>query len=544
MVKHIALLLVFIFTIILVSSCFTSTVNSTSDFVSENPNKIVSNEAELREAINNAPTKKSVIIALNNDITLTDTTLTIPANKNIILTNNKATNHYKLIGTVHETARFTVGEQSVSTITVNNEGILELAGIDVTHTCNYWGYAVTVNEKGQFIMHKSLISSNIGGIYNDGIFLMRDGEISGNSAMNGGGVHNRGTFTMFGGKISANSAGNNGGGVYNEGTFEMLGGEISANTGAEGGGIYNWGGAATIKYKFATNTKEFMGYDNQFGGGFILSDGVISGNKAWRGGGVCNQGVFIMSGGLISDNTATASGGGVNNGKTSTMGNFEMSGGEISANTAEKGGGVYNFFHSTISLSDRGVILGNTAELGGGVCIDGDFNMEGGVISGNTATNNGGGVYLGNGIFKLTGGEISKNTATHDGGGIWVDIERLDLLFISNGAVFLSNRASGAYDRNTAHNQRYYAQIGNTVTWTTPFTQGYNNYDISYTSDKQVTITNEGSPTTDNEKNNSDTEATNIPSHSTILIVLAGIILAIIVVACIFVFKNKNRQKL
>jgi hypothetical protein len=371
-----------LFILLLFFSCFTSTFNGVSPFASGRSDKIVGNETELREAINNAPSKKSFTIALNNDITLTGSSLTIPANKNIILTSSKATGYCKLIGTAYATSQFVVGEYSVSTITVNGDGVLELDGVSVTHTCHYGGYVVTVDEHGQFIMRKGLISRGIGGVYTNGVFLMYGGEISGNVAMSGGGVFNRGVFKMFGGKILDNSAGNYGGGIYNEanGTFEMSGGVISGNTASEGGGIINYGGVVFIEYNFTDDrTQEVVGY-NQYEGGFTLSGGVISGNTAYRGGGVGNNGVFIMSGGLIS------------------------------GNTAEKGGGVYNFFHSIVNLTSGGVISGNTAEMGGGVCIDDDFNMSGGVISGNTAQK-GGGVYVGNGIFKSAGGKISDNTA-------------------------------------------------------------------------------------------------------------------------------------
>jgi len=42
---------------------------------------------------------------------------------------------------------------------------------------------------------------------------------------------------------------------------------------------------------------------------------------------------------------------------------------------------------------------------------DSDFSMSGGEISGNTAFNQGGGVYVGNGVFSLRGGKLSGNTA-------------------------------------------------------------------------------------------------------------------------------------
>lgn len=380
------------------------------------PDKFVSNETELREAISSAPAKTSFTITLNNDITLTDSPLTISANKNIILTSNKATGYYKLVGTAYGTAQFMVGEVSLSTITVNGGGVLELNGVEVTHACNYLGYVVTVSEKSQFILHRGLISSEIGGVSNAGVFLMHDGEISSNIAINGGGVFNTGVFRMFGGKISGNSAGNNGGGVYNEagGTFEMSSGEISGNKATNaGGGVINYGGVTFIEYEFTSDRKrEIAGY-NQREGSFTLTDGVISGNTAGRGGGVCNCGIFTMSGGVISDNIATGSaGGGVDNGGHSSLiaANFEMSKGEISGNTAEKGGGVYNGFNSIAILKYSGVISDNTAKWGGGVCSDSNFTMNGGAISGNTAKT-GGGMYIGNGIFKLTSGKISDNTA-------------------------------------------------------------------------------------------------------------------------------------
>jgi predicted outer membrane repeat protein len=368
-----------------------------SFFVSGEPDTVVSNETELRNAINNAQAGKSVVIALDQDITLTESTLTIPANKDITLTSNKESELYRLIGTSYDEFGIIVGGSSVSTITVESNGVLKLDGISVTHTDTRMGYVITVNENGKLIMYTGLISSKIGGVYNVGTFLMQGGEISNNSALNGGGVRNRGIFRMSGGELSGNSAGNDGGGVYNEDTFEMSGGEISGNSGATGGGVYNWGGAV-------------VGYD-QHRGSFTLSGGLISSNTAWRGGGVGNHGIFVMSGGKISNNTATVNGGGITNGQIIAKANFEMSGGEILGNNAEKGGGVYNFFNSTASLSGTGVISNNNATtFGGGICTDSTFALVEGMILDNYA-NIGGGVYVGNGDTTLIGGKVSGNTA-------------------------------------------------------------------------------------------------------------------------------------
>jgi uncharacterized repeat protein (TIGR02543 family) len=83
---------------------------------------------------------------------------------------------------------------------------------------------------------------------------------------------------------------------------------------------------------------------------------------------------------------------------------------------------------------------------------------------------------------RLSGNSrLSGNTASDSGGGVWVSIANLGRLFVSDGVTFSSNRASAAYNRDSSHDTIYSAYIGNNVIWTSPYTQGYNNYDISYT---------------------------------------------------------------
>ena len=56
------------------------------------------------------------------------------------------------------------------------------------------------------------------------------------------------------------------------------------------------------------------------------------------------------------------------------------------------------------------------------VCEYGRFTMYGGSITGNSATNNGGGVYVDgtDSRFTMYGGSITKNSATNNGGGVYV----------------------------------------------------------------------------------------------------------------------------
>jgi uncharacterized repeat protein (TIGR02543 family) len=72
----------------------------------------------------------------------------------------------------------------------------------------------------------------------------------------------------------------------------------------------------------------------------------------------------------------------------------------------------------TLDMQDSSLITGNTASSnGGGVVVDsgGALTMSGGAISGNSSPW-GGGVYINGGTFTMTGGEVSGNTATYGGG--------------------------------------------------------------------------------------------------------------------------------
>jgi uncharacterized repeat protein (TIGR02543 family) len=412
----------------------------------------VTTEVELRDAI--AGAMGPTTITIMNDITLTGTTLTIPVGVDITLKSANPTAFCTL-----------TGASGKPVITVN--GILTLDGLILTHVAGNVGNGVTVKSGGTFTMVDGEISGNSdtedggGGVHIAAVgttgasFTMRGGIICNNVAtLWGGGVNvvPGSTFSMYGGVISGNKANGYGvgGGVNVDGTFIMYGGEITDNTASSsGGGVYSRGTGV------ASN--------------FTMVNGLIFNNNAASGGGVAiaNPGEFTLKGGKIFDNTASTNGGGVYNDGAI----FNMTGtSTISDNTALNGGGVYT-----------GAITGSASR----------FNMsESSVISNNNAVD-GGGVYVYSGWFNVTSGTISGNTATNSGGGIWVtdspiNTAGLERLTIEDAVVFSNNIASGAYDIDPAHSSYYDALIGSNVVWSVPFTQGYNNYDISYISGPQV----------------------------------------------------------
>jgi len=449
------------------------------------------------------------------------------------LRSDKAEGFWKLIGVVNQ-------------YTISVDGILTLDGVIVTHVRGVIGGGVFVNDDGEFFMNDGEVSGNdnngSGGgvyVYPGGSFVMSGGTITNNTALYGGGVSMcRGSFEMSGGTIANNTAYYNGGGVemvpdnsfVNGGSFSMSGGVIANNRVRDGlgCGVYMWSGSFTLSGNgvIANNTALSGGGSGVYitSGSFVLSDeGVVVNNTGYGvyvRGAPYNVGSFYMKGGVVANNTGyygvridsdcsfVMSDGIIadNNGGVflCSWSSFELSGGTISGNTAlYGGGGVYIESGCSFVMLD-GTICNNTAGysmygggFGGGVFVahGGSFVMSGGKIWNNTAVSDmygggiGGGVCV-NGSFVMTGGVIAGNTASVNGGGVYVtdtnavvDFERLT---VGADAAFWDNRASVAYSRDSLHDVVYETQIKGT-NWTSPFTQGYNNYDIGYTAGTLLT---------------------------------------------------------
>lgn len=252
----------------------------------------------------------------------------------------------------------------------------------ITHSADVYGRGVRLGDSSS-----------------TGDFIMYGGEISGNSidisahsaaAGDGAGVEaQQSDFTMYGGEISGNACSDTGGGVISAGAYlKLYGGRISNNTADKrGGGVF-------------TNMT------------LTISDGItITGNKSEQGGGIYTYDEDIT-----------------------------INGGNITGNTATYGGGVYHIGDyrtcDTLTISGSATITGNTATDGGGVYVEsgkntsnwnkgqGALQINGGSITNNTATGNGGGVYINErGLLTITGGNVTDNTATVNGGGVYFNGE-------------------------------------------------------------------------------------------------------------------------
>jgi len=146
-------------------------------------------------------------------------------------------------------------------------------------------------------------------------------------------------------------------------------------------------------------------------GAELTIDGIrVTRSPGTEGRGVYNLGIVVMENGFIDGHVNNYSGAlGWGSGVFNEFGaSFTMRGGVISNNrTASRGGGIYNHVSATLII-EGGEIIYNTANYGGGIFNWGNFNMQGGRISNNTAQTYGGGVFN-SASFNHTGGDIINN---------------------------------------------------------------------------------------------------------------------------------------
>ena len=121
--------------------------------------------------------------------------------------------------------------------------------------------------------------------------------------------------------------------------------------------------------------------------------------------------------------------------------------GDVTGNTATNdGGGIYLKGINIGNSSSGGKtcnVSGNTAKNGGGIFIEnGNLKLDKVDISKNTATESGGGVCIDGGTFAINSGTISQNSCTKYGGGVYSSYSGSD--YIS------SSLSGGTVNTNTA----------------------------------------------------------------------------------------------
>lgn len=255
----------------------------------------------------------------------------------------------------------------------------------------------------------------------------KDAWIHDGQRADGGGVCIRnGTFNMTGGLIENGKATKTGGGIHiDNGTCTISGGVIQNCTSVNGGAVAVLKGTCSISGDAVIQncTAEENGGAIYMGGGTLKINGSeIKENKAQNGGGAfVNGGDVSVTNGSISNNVASVNGGGV----YVTGGSAEIKGGAVEENSAfSDGGGIYINGGNFSLNGEQAVIQKNNAVNGAGVYLTGGMpELASGSMIANSASGNGGGIYIDQQIIKLNPigvVNIEGNKAKQNGAGIYI----------------------------------------------------------------------------------------------------------------------------
>jgi fibronectin-binding autotransporter adhesin len=289
---------------------------------------------------------------------------------------------------------------------------------------------------GQLTINDSLITGNETGLLPFGT----------PTPGNGGGVHvtDNAFVTINGGTVQNNRAALEGGGLWNSASGVMIvdGTQITGNVaqGAGvtdgGGGIFNFGGrlildGATISNNSAVGTLGNGGGLFSQGGAVTITDTTFAGNSANRAGG----GIELLNArAVLTDVTLTqnlaggpsaapGNGGGLH---TAGASRVDIFGGLIVGNTASsQGGGLWNYSTSLMILHGGTAIRNNLAsgvnltDGGGGIFNDGGrLAIARAEFAANATNGAGGAIHSAGGIMTIENSTISGNSANTAGGGI------------------------------------------------------------------------------------------------------------------------------
>ncbi|WP_055445843.1 choice-of-anchor Q domain-containing protein [Lacinutrix mariniflava] len=306
------------------------------------------------------------------------------------------------------------GAQSTGGGILNAAGTLNADGIIIMdNTANRAGGGIETNGGGAVTLTNVSLNSNDAGI------------VTGAGAPgNGGGLHVSGNsaITLTGGTVNMNTAASEGGGLWNGmGTLTIDGTTIDANT-ASGATASEGGGGI---YALTNGTVNLVN-------GAIVSNNIADGTSG-SGGGILVDGASLnVDGSSIIGNQANRAGGGI----------------EIVA-----GAGTIMLINTTLDNNNAGVSPAVAAPgSGGGLHISGaqDISISGGTANGNSAANEGGGLWNGSGIMTVSNYTVDGNTASGNdgttpgaagGGGIYNEGGTLDL---SGTTAIINNVADGA----------------------------------------------------------------------------------------------------
>ena len=306
-------------------------------------------------------------------------------------------------------------------------------------------------------------SKNTSGVGGEAVVTISNGYIEAMSGGIGGGNANAGvggkaTLTVTGGTIYASSI--NGGDSIksNGGSASVVISDGILNTGSIGGGR-----TSSSTANIGSATVDITG-GNIHGQIIMDSTNLASGETCY----------FKMTGGTIDmkksnnnfDFTFYQENGAVVyiiGGADSTEPIAQVSGGYIKNGSAYNGGAIYITGGGSMLMSGGTIMNCNASNNGGAININGgNFEMTGGTIM-ECSAKNGGAIYVNGGNILMTAGLLENNTATVNGGAIFVESDSIDVNINIEGGNIMSNSAGqngGAIGANLQGTSKCYISIG------------------------------------------------------------------------------------
>lgn len=368
--------------------------------------------------------------------------VTLTGSANVILTNLWVRNGRGQFG-----GGINVGKDS--TLTLENAYIRDNIATDTGGGIHNEG-TLHVNEDSR--IENNGAGVNGGGIYNSGSLLVSGGtRITGNNGLNGGGICTSslgsssvidesfvvlnsarvgaglylgsGELTLSATEVGSNAASVRGGGIYADNRGYAIdqawltladGSTVTGNTAVDGAGIYSYAVAELDGVRVEDNVSSAAG------GGIrnhlimdIRNSRIVGNIAGTRNGGIFTDGIMLLADSVVANNEAQGgSGGGIYHGwygsdlmrgeqKTLTIERTE-----IADNLAsDDGGGIYSL--RRLIITDSWIHGNEAGRNGGGISAvgqphpdtdpehSGELRVFATTISGNVATDRGGGIYSG-----------------------------------------------------------------------------------------------------------------------------------------------------
>ena len=321
-------------------------------------------------------------------------------------------------GAVYNLGTLTLIDSAITSSSANGDG----GGI-------YNAGTLTLSEASQ--IESNFAADDGGGIYSTaGTVIVTDSAIANNTAGDqGGGIRSvTCSVTLTNASLTGNNASSaSGGGLYGTSTaLAIHGGTISGNTANTGGGIYltNSPSAAQLDsaVQIVNNTATTGGglFVGEYGAA-ALTDATVSGNQASSSAaGIWVSGTLTVTNSTIANNgsaTEPGSGGGIRAADGSvTVVDSALTGNRVNSSSG-LGAGIYVANATSVSVSG-GDVSANSAYRGGGFYVTGSLTLST-TVSGNAATDHGGGLFISTGAAAVGYSTFTGNAAADTGGGIY-----------------------------------------------------------------------------------------------------------------------------